>query len=190
MTWTFSKEECQNTFHAKLDLHPLPLFLLLSSLCTGSGNTRDFFFNLFLFALGRYPLNVNKKKREKKTSMKENKFMLVVMKKIHEMVILSFCNKTVNCGKRMKWKAAKREKKEDNEKCKIKRIEREFTFGATGQYTSGKDRQVWRRTVSTVSVEQHKAERMEMDYKCNSLLSLCHLIFVLQISIPIWYKRI
>ena len=41
---TLSKEECQDTFNAKLDFYSLPLFLLLSSLqgltCDGCVDTK------------------------------------------------------------------------------------------------------------------------------------------------------
>ena len=44
MTWTLSKEECQEISHVKLELHPLPLFLLLFSVqCLA---TSEIFFNL------------------------------------------------------------------------------------------------------------------------------------------------
>ena len=59
MTRILSKEECQDTSHIKLELHPLPLFLLLSSL-QGLVTNRIFFFNLFLFALNGYSFNVKK----------------------------------------------------------------------------------------------------------------------------------
>ena len=51
MTWTLSKEECQDIFHSKLDLHPLSLFLLMSFV-QGLATSRIFFFcYLFFFAL-------------------------------------------------------------------------------------------------------------------------------------------
>ena len=63
LTWTLSKEECQDTSHVKLDLHLLPLFFLLSSI-QGLAMSGFFFlfFNLFLFALNRYPFNIKRKK--------------------------------------------------------------------------------------------------------------------------------
>ena len=59
MNWTLSRKECRDTSNAKLDIKPLLLFLLLSSV--QGLVTRGICFNLFLFALGQYPLMLKKK---------------------------------------------------------------------------------------------------------------------------------
>ena len=61
MTWTLSIEEFQDTSHTKLNLQPLPLFLLLSSL-QGLVTSWVFFLVYFILSLSQYPFNVIKKK--------------------------------------------------------------------------------------------------------------------------------